>query len=100
LEKEGCLSRCNGQDPVRYAFVHGDWALANSARGRYCGVDEEMEILARTGCYADLTLPSAPSPAQVAKINALYECSLPLSRRAPHRSGPDLRVGTPPGLFR
>lgn len=99
LEKEGCLSRWNGQGPARYAFVHGNWALANSAGGHYCGVDEEMEILARTGCYADLTLPSAPSPAQVAKINALYECSLPLSRRAPHRTGRDLRVGTPPETF-
>jgi len=99
LEKEGCLSRWNGEGPARYAFVHGNWALANSAGGRYCGVDGEMEILARTGCYADLTLPSAPSPAQVAKINALYECALPLSHRAPHRKGHDLRVGAPPETF-
>jgi hypothetical protein len=96
LENEGCLSRWGGKGPARYAFVHGNWALANSAGGRYCGIDGEMEILARTGCYADLTLPSAPSPAQVAKINALYECALPLSHRAPHRKGRDLRVGTPP----
>ena len=38
-----------------YAFVHGNFALANSAGGRYCGVDEEMQILAETGCYADMT---------------------------------------------
>jgi hypothetical protein len=99
LEKVGCLSRWEGQGPARYAFVHGNWALANSARGRYCGVDSEMEILSRTGCYADLTLPSAPSPAQTSRINALYECSLPLSRRAPHREGRDLRVGRAPQTF-
>jgi hypothetical protein len=99
LEKEGCLSRWEGQGPARYAFVHGNWALANSAGGRYCGVDGEMEILARTGCYADLTLPSAPSPAQTARINALYECSLPLTHRAPHRRGRDLRVGSAPRTF-
>lgn len=99
LEREGCLSRWDGQGPARYGFVHGNWALANSAGGRYCGVDNEMEILARTGCYADLTLPAAPSPAQVAKINALYECSLPLSRRSPHRKGRDLRVRTSPRTF-
>lgn len=99
LEKEGCLARWDGRGPARYAFVHGNWALANSARGHCCGVDEEMEILARTGCYADLTLPAAPSPAQVAKINALYECALPLSRRAPHRRGRDLCVGTSPRVF-
>jgi len=99
LAARGCLSRWDGQGPPRYAFVHGNWALANSARGRYCGVDEEMQILAETGCYADLTLPSAPSPAQVAKINALYECRLPLARRVPHRRGRDLRRGRAPVTF-
>lgn len=52
-----------------------------------------MQILAETGCYADLTLPSAPHPAQVGKIKALYECALLLNRRAPHRRGRDLRRG-------
>ena len=99
LAELGCLSRWDGGGPPRYAFVHGNWALANSADGRNCGVDDEMRILAETGCYADLTLPSAPNPAQVAKINAVYECSLPLSERAPHRKGRDLQVGRPPSIF-
>ena len=71
LGRLGALSRWNGEGPLRYAFVHGNWALANSAGGRYCGVDDEMAILSETGCYADMTLPSAPHPAQVGKINAL-----------------------------
>jgi hypothetical protein len=62
-------------------------------------VDEEMQVLAETGCYADLTLPSAPSPAQVTKINSLYECVLPLDERAPHRRGRNLRVGQAPSVF-
>lgn len=99
LAGHGGLSRWEDRGPPRYAFVHGNWALANSLGGRCCGVDNEMEILAETGCYADLTLPSAPSPAQVAKINALYECALPLDRPAPHRRGRDLRVGRPPETF-
>jgi len=99
LARLGCLSRWNGEGPPRYAFVHGNWALANSAGGRACGVDEEMEILAETGCYADLTLPSAPHPAQVTKVNALYECALPLHERAPHRKGRDLVCGRPPQIF-
>lgn len=99
LVKHGCLSRWNGEGEPRYAFVHGNWALANSARGQYCGVDEEMQILSETGCYADLTLPSAPSPAQVAKVNSLYECARPLDRRAAHRWGNNLRVGQPPQTF-
>jgi hypothetical protein len=94
VERHGCLSRFDGEGPPRYAFVHGNWALANS--GCYCGVDNEMQILSETGCYADLTLPSAPNPAQTAKINALYECALPLEHRVPHRRGRDLRVGRIP----
>jgi hypothetical protein len=99
LVEHGCLSRLNDEGAPRYAFVHGNWALANSAGGRFCGVDEEMQILAETGCYADLTLPSAPNPTQISKINSLYECTLPLDQRAPHRRGRDLRVGQQPNVF-
>lgn len=99
LARHGCLSRRDGAGSPRYAFVHGNWALANSAGGRFCGVDEEMQVLAETGCYADLTLPSAPNRSQVAKINALYECGLPLHVRAPHRRGRNLRRGDPPRCF-
>ncbi len=48
-------------DPVtpRYGFVHGDWALTNShPTGRHCGVNDELTVLADTGCYADFTLPT------------------------------------------
>jgi len=88
-----CFSRSSQGGTPRYAFVHGNWALANSAGGRYCGVDSEMQILADTGCYADLTLPSAPDESQVPKINAIYQCGNPLTEARPHRSGPDLKVG-------
>lgn len=97
-EEHRCLSREHGVGMPKYAFVHGNWALGNSAGGKYCGVDEEMEILAETGCYADFTLPSAPDETQVSRINAIYECGHALSRPRPHRSGPGLRVGTAPKL--
>jgi hypothetical protein len=99
LATHGCLSRLKGKGGPRFAFVHGNWALANSNRGLDCGVDEEMQILADTGCFADFTLPAAPNPAQVAKINALYEPEPPLDRAAPHRRGYDLRVGRAPAVF-
>jgi len=96
----GCLSCLDDSLTPRYAFVHGNFALANSARGRGCGVDSEMQILAETGCYADLTLPTgALHPAQTSKINSLYECALPLDQRAPHRQGHDLRKGRRPTIF-
>jgi len=96
----GSLCFVEGSSKARYAFVHGNFALANSAGGYACGVDSEMQILADTGCYADFTLPaSALHPAQISKINSLYECGLPLAHRAPHRQGRDLRVGRSPRIF-
>jgi hypothetical protein len=62
-------------------------------------VEDEMKILSETGCYADFTLPSAPSTAQVSKINALYECAAPLDEPVPHRRGRDLQCGRPPRVF-
>src|SRR5262245_17336985 len=57
--EHGHLTRDLGGRP-RYAFIHGNWCLANSRRdGRYCGVDSELEVLFGTGCYADFTFPSA-----------------------------------------
>ncbi|HUI43494.1 MAG TPA: hypothetical protein VL523_16135 [Terriglobia bacterium] len=100
LAAEGCTAYWEHSGPPRYAFVHGNYALANSAGGRYCGVDSEMQVLAETGCYADLTLPTGPfHPAQTAKINCLYECVLPLDRQAPHRRGINLRRGSAPRTF-
>jgi hypothetical protein len=99
LVRLGSLSRALGDQKPRYGFVHGNWALANSHGGRFCGVDEEMQILAETGCFADFTLPSAPNTAQIAKINLLYECALPLTSRSPHRRAKPLRSGFPPSTF-
>jgi len=95
-----CLAVEEGSTVPRYAFVHGNFALANSAGGRDCGVDSEMQILAETGCYADLTLPTSYwHPAQTEKINSVYECGLPLNQAAPHRKGYDLVVGRAPKTF-
>jgi hypothetical protein len=96
----GSLCFMDGSNEPRYAFVHGNFALANAAGGYACGVDNEMQILADTGCYADFTLPAAPfHPAQIGKVNSLYECSLPLGTQAPHRKGRDLAVGRAPQIF-
>ncbi len=86
-ERHKCLSRSDVSDMPMYAFVHGNLALANSCGGRNCGVDNEMEILRDTGCYADMSLPSAPDESQVPVINQIYECALPMNEAAPHRQG-------------
>lgn len=98
-ERHRCLSRLEGQKSPMYAFVHGNLALANSAGGKFCGVDNEMEILQETGCYADMTLPSAPDRTQVPVIGRIYECGGPLDRAVPHSTGRRVSVnGTRPQL--
>jgi hypothetical protein len=58
---------------TRYGFIHGNWALGNSRPdGDWCGVNDELSVLAETGCYADFTFPSAPSPTQPPMVNAIY----------------------------
>ncbi len=97
-EEHRLLSRRKDDPSPMYAFVHGNLALANSAGGRFCGVDSEMEVLAETGCYADFTLPSWPDESQVGHINAIYQCSRPLHERSPHSNGKDLCIGERPVL--
>lgn len=100
VSRHGALCLMEGSTQPRYAFAHGNFALANSAGGYACGVDNEMQILAETGCYADFSMPAATfHPAQIAKINSLYECSIPLGKRAPHRKGSDLQAGRAPRVL-
>lgn len=91
-EEHKCLSRMDGVDHPMYGFVHGNLALANSCGGRFCGVDNEMAILRDTGCYADMTLPSAPDQSQIAVVNQIYQAVGPFEEAAPHRRGKRLCV--------
>jgi hypothetical protein len=69
----GLLGRDLRTGEAKYGFIHGDWALGNSLPdGSCCGVNDELNILRETGCYADFTLPAFPSSAQTRKINSIY----------------------------
>ena len=79
---------------LRYAFIHGNWALANPMHdNRWCGVPEEMELLYDTGCYADFTFPSAPDESQPAIVNQIYWPEGDLSRARCYERGTPARVG-------
>jgi hypothetical protein len=95
VQRHGLLARRSTTGEVEYGFVHGDWALDNSRPdGHRCGVNNEIDILRETGCYADFTLPSYPSPAQTRKINSIYYAvDDPMSPKS-HDWGVD--VGTAP----
>jgi hypothetical protein len=78
----------------RYAFIHGDWALANGRPdGKHCGVDDELVILFETGCYADFTFPSIPDVSQPNVVNQIYWPMGDLRRRRSYDGGERARVG-------
>jgi len=95
--RHGHLSR-DGAGRLRYAFIHGNWCLANSRRdGRHCGVDSELRVLFDTGCYADFTFPSAPDETQPAIVNEIYWPTGDPEKARAHESGVRARVGQPLG---
>jgi len=66
----GALITCEKEPKKTYGFIHGMFALDNSIP-RYCGVNNELQILNTTGCYADFTMPSL-NRTQSRRINSIY----------------------------
>jgi hypothetical protein len=90
-ERHGLLARDAQTGEVTYGFIHGDWALDNSSPdGSRCGVNDELDVLMQTGCYADFTLPSVPSPTQTRKINSIYYAQDDPVRPKSHDQGVDV----------
>ncbi len=95
--RHGLLARERDGGEPRYGFVHGDWALDNSRPdGRCCGVDNELDVLRETGCYADFTMPSAPDVTQTRKINSIYCAAGRTGRAKAHDTGADVGTVPPP----
>ncbi|HZU83234.1 MAG TPA: hypothetical protein VE987_09970 [Polyangiaceae bacterium] len=93
LGAHGVLPRRAGRPA--WSFIHGNWALANGRRdGRWCGVDDELDLLFELGCYADFTFPSAPDACQPSVVNAIYYPRDQARRRA-HDVPERVRVGSP-----
>jgi hypothetical protein len=82
---------------TRYAFIHGNWTLDNSdPAGNWCGVNNEIDILIETGCYADFTFPSYPSATQPRKINSIYYAMDDPAKPKSHDWGFDAGYSKPP----
>lgn len=93
-EEHGLLSVDKRTDEIVYGFIHGNWALCNSRKdGRWCGVNDELKILQDTGCYADFTMPSAPSDTQTRKVNSIYYAVDQPGQSKSHDRGRDAVVG-------
>jgi hypothetical protein len=88
----GLLRRINGE--IVFGFIHGNWALDNSLPGgRWCGLNNELILLKKLGCYADFTLPSAPSAAQTTTVNSIYWAVDDPAAPKSHDSGIPVQIG-------
>jgi len=92
--RHGLLRKKAGK--IVFGFIHGNWALDNSLPdGRWCGLNNEITLLRDLGCYADFTLPSAPSPAQTRMINTIYWATDDPRRPKSHDIGVPVRARKP-----
>jgi hypothetical protein len=97
VDQHGALPIDNITGKPLWSFIHGNWALDNSRRdGRWCGVNNELQILRDMGCYADFTLPSAPSDTQTSTVNSIYYASDDPAKPKSHDTGKAVRVGGRP----
>jgi hypothetical protein len=91
-DEHGLLHDVDGRPG--FAFIHGNWALDNSLPGgHWCGLTGEMRLLKELNCYADLTMPAIPSPAQGKIVNKIYWCNSRLDKTRSFDRGITASVG-------
>jgi len=93
FKRFGALTTAEKVPVETFGFIHGKWALDNSSGGLYCGVNNELELLSETGCYADFTMPSGVSITQSKKINSIYYARGNPNKSKSYNSGRDVSVG-------
>jgi hypothetical protein len=86
---------CLPDGSKRFAFIHGDWSLANARGDSFCGVNDEIRILKECGCFADFTFPSL-GEAQPSMINRIYYCKSSPDKPKCYDRGKEVRAGSKP----
>jgi hypothetical protein len=67
---------------TRFAFIHGNYGLANARGPAFCGVDGEIALLREKGCFALYDYPALWHESQPRWVNRIYEmtdCDCPNS---------------------
>lgn len=79
----------------RYGFIHGNWALDNSLDPKFCGINDEINILKETGCFADFTFPTLER-SQPAIVNKIYYAKDDPGKPKSYNYGKEVVVGGNP----
>jgi len=76
FHKYGYMKSYNNSTHSSFSFIHGNWSLNNSRGEEFCGINNEIEILKKYGCYGDFTFPAMFSPAQPKYVNKITYTNL------------------------
>ena len=71
FHKYGYMKPYSKNTHSSFSFIHGNWSLNNSRGAQFCGIDNEISILKKYGCYGDFTFPAMFSPAQPKYVNKI-----------------------------
>lgn len=93
-QQAGALITAEPKPRMAFGFVHGRWSLDNSRGAGDCGVNNEVTILRKVGCYGDFTHPSwgvmAPRT-----VNRFYYVTDDPAKPKSYDFGPEMEVGKP-----
>ena len=91
--RHGLLRRVGGR--IVFGFIHGNWALDNSLpNGKCCGLNNEISLLKKLGCYADFTLPAGEPGAQTRIVNTIYWALDDVDKPKSHDTGVRFTAGS------
>ena len=95
--RHGALITVDDPPKRAYGFTHGKWSLCNSRGAKHCGVNGELAVLKKTGCYADFTFP-AWGRMNPRKSASIYYAANNFDYPKAYNTGVDVEVGgTPSG---
>ena len=96
FQSAGAMIEQGEQPSGRFAYIAGNWALDNGQmRDDFSGVNNEIGILSKHGCYADFTFPAFGEESQPPTVNNIYMARASSEARSYWR-GDELVAGKPP----
>ena len=93
-QQTGALITREVHPRTAFGFIHGGWGLDNSRGPVLCGVNNELILLRKLGCYADFTHPSW-GPMHPRIVNRLYFATDDPNRPKSYDTGKEMQVGVP-----
>ncbi len=90
-QETGAFVTAEPKPRTAFGFIHGMWSLDNSRGDGECGVNNELILLRKVGCYADFTHPSW-GKMHPRTVNRLYYATDDPNKPKSYDFGPQLQA--------